>query len=121
MATSGACQHTKEHSGLQAPLASPVPVTHFKVDAGILAILTSSLTPPAHGPLSPAVHPPYKPALSTLPFPSLPLLSLCSLALSLYVLLSLCFYFSHGHAGHVQSSSFFLIPGIFQMSMTVLS
>lgn len=76
MATSGACQHTKEHSGLQAPLASPVPVTHFKVDAGILAILTSSLTPPAHGPLSPAVHPPYKPALSTLPFPSLPLLSL---------------------------------------------
>lgn len=54
MATSGAYQDIKVHDGLWVPSVSQAPITHFKVHACILGLLTSSSTLPlAHGLPSP--------------------------------------------------------------------
>lgn len=44
LATCGAYQHTKEQPSLQADSVTQVPVIHFRVQTGILSLLTSSLT-----------------------------------------------------------------------------
>lgn len=142
MATCGAYQDIKVHDGLWVPSVSQAPVTHFKVHACILGLLTSSSTLPlAHRLPSPQPfalpisHYSHYSLCHTLSLSSshCPLtLSLCllfplTLSISLFSLFSGCYSpsptDSPGHdksAGHIQSSSS-LCPGLRQVGLSVLS
>lgn len=90
----------KVHAGLQVSSVSQVPVTHFKVYVSTLALLTSSST-----------------------FSSLQLLGSptpCSIPASLTVCVLSVLPSLTDSSGHVQSTSFSLSSGLFQMPLAAL-